>query len=356
MSELLAAGKLEVRYHGRRVLDVEELTLCEGELLAVLGPNGAGKTTLMRVLSMLEKPQSGWVRYRDWTGAEAERALRRDAAVVFQRSHLWAGSVGYNVGLGLRLRRAGNNEMAERVHTACTALGIEDLIERDVANLSGGEAQRVAVARALILEPELLFLDEPTANLDAEVRAAFREDLARLTRSTVRGTLLITHDRAEAFYLADRVAVLKEGRLIQVGTPSDLYENPADPYIAEVTGAEFTLSGRVVGREDGLLLVDSGGVQLLSLGAAPDGADVRLAYRPEDLVLADEPRESSARNRFEASVTEVRPVGGLVRVRLDGPPGVVAVITRSSAEALGVRPGSRVTVHVKATALHAFQL
>jgi len=320
--ELLTAGELDIRYGGRRVLDVERLTLREGELLAVLGPNGAGKSTLMRVMAMLEKPDSGWVRFRDWTGAAAERELRRSAAVVFQRSHLWAGSVGYNVGLGLRLRRAGRDETRARVHDACTALGIENLIERDVSGLSGGEAQRVALARALVLEPDLLFLDEPTANLDAEVRAALREDLARLTRSTARGTLLITHDRAEAFYLADRVAVLKKGRLIQVGTPSDLYENPADPYIAEATGAELTLSGRVVGREEDLLVVDSGGVHLLTLGSAPDGAPVRLAYRPEDLVLADEPRESSARNRFEATVTEVRPVGGLFRVRLDGPPEV----------------------------------
>lgn len=351
---ILAAGALDVRYQGRQVLDVEQLTLQEGELLAVLGPNGAGKSTLMRVMAMLEAPSSGWVRYRNRTGAEAERALRRNAAVVFQRSHLWAGSVAFNVGLGLRLRRAGRDETAARVRGACTAFGIEELLERDVSELSGGEAQRVALARALVLEPELLFLDEPTANLDAEVRGALREDLARLTRSTARGTLLITHDRAEAFYLADRVAVLKNGRLIQIGTPSDLYENPADPYIAEITGAELTLSGRVVGREEDLLVVESGGVRLLTLGSAPDGAGVRLAYRPEDLVLADEPRESSARNRFEAMVTEVRPLGGLVRVRLDGPPEVVAVITRSSAEGLGVKPGSRVTVHVKATALHAF--
>jgi tungstate transport system ATP-binding protein len=352
--ELLAAGELDVRYQGRRVLDVERLTLREGELLAVLGPNGSGKSTLMRVLSMLETPTAGWVRYREQTGDAAEWALRRNAAVVFQRSHLWAGSVGYNVGLGLRLRRSGREEIAARVRRACAALGVEDLIGRDVGELSGGEAQRVALARALVLEPEILFLDEPTANLDAEVRGALLEDLARLTQATARGTLLITHDRAEAFYLADRVAVLKDGRLIQTGTPSDLYENPADPYIAEVTGAELTLRGRVVGREDDLLVIESGGVRLLSLGTAPVGANVRLAYRPEDLILADAPRESSARNRFEATVTEVRPVGGLFRVRLDGPPEVIAVITRSSADGLGVTPGARLIVHVKATALRAF--
>lgn len=352
--ELLSAGELDVRYQGRQILDVPLLTLHEGELLAVLGPNGAGKSTLMRVMALLEKPAAGWVRFRDCTGVAAERELRRSAAVVFQRSHLWAASVEYNVAVGLRLRRIERNETASRVRRACSALGIESLLERDVGDLSGGEAQRVALARALVLEPEVLFLDEPTANLDAEVRASLREDLARLARSTTRGTLLITHDRAEAFYLADRVAVLKNGRMIQVGTPSDLYENPADSYIAEITGAELTLSGRVVGREENLLVVESGGVRLLTLGTAPNGANVRLAYRPEDLILADAPRESSARNRFEATVTEVRPVGGLFRVRLDGPPEVLAVITRSSAEGLGVRPGARFTVHVKATALHAF--
>ncbi len=353
-AELLAADGVWVTYGGRTVLDLQHMGVRRGELLAVLGPNGAGKSTLLRVLAMLERPAAGRIVFRGRAGRAAENALRRHAAVVFQRTHLWAGTVAYNVGLGLGLRGVAASQVVPRVRAACDALGIPHLVDRESSELSGGEVQRVALARALVLEPELLFLDEPTANLDSEVREALRTDLARVARRGRRATLLITHDRAEAFYLADRIAVLEEGRLVQIGTPAELYENPADPYVAAVTGAELALPGRVVGREGALLRVDAAGADLLALGSAEPGSEVRLAYRPEDLVLATGPRESSARNRFEATVIEMRPQGGLVRVRLEGPPEVVALITRTSADNMELRPGARVTVHVKATALHAF--
>lgn len=364
--EILVAEGLEVRYGGTPAADVERLALREGELLAVLGPNGAGKSTLLRCLAGLERPDAGAVRYRGRTGTDAERALREDSAAVLQRPHLWSGDVEYNLRLGLRLRGVRGEEADRAVGKAARALGIDGLRGRDPSGLSAGEAQRVAVARALATDPDVLFLDEPTANLDDAARRRLRRDLDRAVRSRPRTTLLVTHDRREAFYLADRVAVMKEGRLLQVGTPAELYANPADDFIARATGAEHGLPGRVAGREGPLLSVEADGGELLAVGeAAPDagpGDRVRLAYRPEDVALSEpdgkggerRARRDSVRNARAATVRELREVAGLVRVRLEGPPELVAVVTRASADRLELAPGKRVVARIKASALHAF--
>ncbi|MFQ5888565.1 MAG: ABC transporter ATP-binding protein [Gemmatimonadota bacterium] len=356
-NEVIVGEGIEVRYGDRPVLAIERIGLREGEILAVLGPNGAGKSTLLRVLAMLESPASGSVRYRGEAGAGAEAALRRSSAAVFQRPHVWAGSVGWNVELGLRLGRTRAAERRMCAEEAARQLGIEHLLDADARSLSGGEMQRVAIARALALDPDVLFLDEPTANLDAEVRLLLREDLERAARSRGRATLLATHDRNEAFYLADRVTVLREGRVVQVGTPAELFEDPRDPFIAETTGAELSLRGTVAGEEGGLLQVDVDGVLIRAIGNATRGAAVKLAYRPEDLLLSKQPaRLSSARNRFAAVVADVREAGGLLRVRMDGPPEVIAVVTRAAGRELGLAPGTRVFISIKATAVHAFPL
>lgn len=357
--EILSAEALRVEYGQQTVLDLKHLSLGEGEMLAVLGPNGAGKTTLLRALAMLVKPTAGQVRFRGLKGKSAEKALRRRSAAVFQNPHMWGDTVAYNVGLGLRVRGMGAHDVKENVDRMCELLGLRGLEKRTVDTLSGGQAQRVALARALVLKPEVLFLDEPTANLDLPSRLALREDLERIARQRAGAVLLITHDRNEAFALADRVAVLVDGKIVQIGTPTELYENPADSYIAQVTGAELTLRGRVERIEDDTLLVDIGGVKLRTVGQAGEGTPVKVAYRPEDLVLApaDEPvGRLSTRNFFFATVTEVRQIGGLFRLRLTGPGQVdlAVVVTRSAFEELNLGEDVRVSVRIKTTALHAF--
>lgn len=354
---LIEGRGLTRRYGERAVLEVDEIALHAGELLAVLGPNGAGKSTLLRILSMLEPPASGEVTFRGLRGTSAEAALRRASSVVFQRSYLWRDSVAYNVGLGLRLRHVPRIEVERRVTRVCEALGIAGLLPVSVETLSEGETRRVAVARSLVLEPEILFLDEPTAGLDAESRLGFRADLERIARRRTSAILLITHDRNEAFRLADRVAVLRDGRIVQIGTPTELYQSPADPYVARMTGAELTIRGRVVEMDGRLLTVDSHGIRLSAVGDAEPGSAVRIAYRPEDLVLApagDPGGGSSVRNRLYSTIRERCDMDGLTRLRLDGPPELVALVTRSAAEELGLGEGVRVSVRVKATALHAY--
>lgn len=356
-AEKIVVGRdLRVRAGGRLLLDVHEVEVRGGEVLAILGPNGAGKSTLLRVLAMLQQPDSGSVAFRGASGRDADRLLRRHGAVVFQRPHLWAGTVRENIEIGLRLRRQPAESARQMALEAAAQLGIEDLLERDARSLSGGEAQRVAIARAMALQPDVLFLDEPASNLDAMARTALMEDLDHVARDGQHATVLATHDRADAFSLADRVIVLRDGRVVQSGKPEDLFENPADPFIAAVTGAELSFRAFVASSLDGLLTLRIGDSELAATGTANEGDQVRVVYRPEDLFLSKAEISASPRNRFQAEVTEIRSSGSLLRVRLKGTGHWVAVITRAAGDELSLKVGSRIWVQVKATALHAFAM
>ncbi len=331
--ELLTGTGLRVRVGDGLLLDVPYIGLRSGELFAVLGPNGAGKSTLMRVMAMLQKPDSGSVSLGSATGAEAADRLRRTSAFVFQRPHLWAGTVRENIELGLRLRRASPERRRALAEEAAAQLGVAHLLARSSRTLSGGEAQRTAVARAL---------------------AALLEDLDRVARAGSMTIVMATHERSEAFMLADQVAVLRDGRVVQSGPPAELFENPIDSFIAAVTGAELSFLATVREELDGVLRVESHGFEFTVVGRAPLGARVRVAYRPEDLFLALSELRASPRNRFRARVLQVQDAGSLLRVRLEGAGTWVAVITRGAWEELALDIGSEVWVHAKATALQAF--
>ncbi|MFQ5530822.1 MAG: ABC transporter ATP-binding protein, partial [Gemmatimonadota bacterium] len=289
------------------------------------------------------------------TGAAAFDALRLRTAFVFQSPYAWTGTVRRNLELGLRFRRVDPGDIRHRVDAIVEQLGLAPVVDRDAGTLSGGEAQRVALARALVLDPEILFLDEPSSNLDAEAHAALREDLDRVARARARAIVLATHDRPDAFYLADRIAVLREGRVVQTGTPNELFENPIDPFIAGITGAELSMRGTVISSNRELLSVDVGGARVVAVGRAEPGDAVKIAYRPEDLFLSSQvPAGGSARNRFHSRVLEIRSLGALVRLRLAGPAELVAVVTRAAAAELEISQDAEIWVQVKATALHAF--
>lgn len=346
---------------GRTVVDVDALRVPAGSVVALLGPNGAGKSTLLRILLLLERPDAGVVRFRGRPVAPGDAEFRGAVAATMQRASLFAGSVLSNAAYGLRARGVARPQAEQRARTLLAELELEERAHDDVRTLSGGEAQRVAVARALAVRPWLLALDEPTAGFDVVVRRRFREHLEGLIREHAGACLLVTHDPAEAFLLADRVNVLEAGRIVQVGAPDELVLEPATPFVATFTGAELLLDGTVLGRDDATVEVRAtGGARLVAV-AAPDarlgpGARVHMAYRPEDVLLAetDADDQTSARNRLRLRVQSCTPTGGLLRVRLGGNVGLVALVTRPAAERLGLTAGREVTALVKATALRAF--
>jgi molybdopterin-binding protein len=360
---ILMAEGLVRAYGDRRVVDVDRLDLATGEVLAVLGPNGAGKSTLFRLLLLLERPDAGRILLDGRPASPRDVWARRRMAGVLQRPHLFSGTVRDNVEYGLRAMGIAPASWGARIDRTVAELGLGDLAGADVRMLSGGEAQRVALARALVLEPDVLLLDEPAANLDVTVRRRFREELGRLMRERAGSVILITHDAADAFDLADRVAVMEDGRIVQVGTPEDLTAEPATPFIATFTGAELVLDGSVEEVTGGTLVVRAGNALLVA--RCPDagvavGERVHVRYRPEDVTLAPnlEPvgaPQTSARNRLRVTVRSATPVGGLVRIRLDGPASLAALVTRESANRLGLRPGVTVLALLKTSALSVYR-
>jgi molybdopterin-binding protein len=364
VTALLEATGLVRRYGGRAAVDDVTLQVMPGEVLAIAGPNGAGKSTLFRLLLLLERPDSGEIRLGGEPARARSAAARQRLTGVFQRAVLFTGTVHENIEYGLRTRRLSRAERVRRVADALDWFDLGPLARTSVHALSGGEAQRVALARALVTEPDVLLMDEPTAGLDVSMRRRFRRDLEQVGRRHAGSMVFITHDVEDALGVADRIAVMEAGRVVQVDTPAQVVLRPATPFVAELTGAELLLRGTVEEVRDGLP-----GIRLASdilLWATPMprtglpmGSGVVVAYRPEDIVLgADDDRPSSAINRLPAQVAAVVPGGAVVRVllRLGGDPDLLltALLTRRSAAALSLSPGADVTAWIKATALHAW--
>ncbi|HEX2501504.1 MAG TPA: ABC transporter ATP-binding protein [Methylomirabilota bacterium] len=355
-ASVIAVEDIQVRYGEQTVLDVLALEVLPAEVLAVIGPNGAGKSTLLRVLALLTRPDRGTVRLHGTVPrTEVERlAWRRRMACVFQEPLLCRGSVLYNTRLACRLRGIARPEAERRAHEWLGRLGIGALADRPVDRLSGGEAQRTSLARAFAAMPEVLFLDEPFAALDAPTREALLDDLGRLLAATRTTTVLVTHDRAEALRLGDRVAVVIEGRLAELGPPEQVFGMPGSEAVARFVGVENLLPGRVAAHADGLVEVEVGPVRVTAAGEARPGESVLVGLRPEDLTLAaPEVRgPTSAQNRLSGRIVRVTPLGPLWRVGVECGVPLTALVTRPALTTLALAPGAPVDVTFKATAVH----
>ena len=225
---------LVIQRGGREILRIDRLTIRRGEILVLVGPNGAGKSTLMTTLALIERPAAGTIELDgapvDWRNGAL--AARRRLAIVFQEPLLFDTTVTENVATGLKLRGVSRREQAPRVRHWLERFGIGQLAGRQARTLSGGEAQRVSLARALVLEPELLLLDEPFAALDGPTREALADDLLPLLRETATTTVMVTHDRGEAQELGDRLGVILDGQLAQLDTPERVLAAPASDAVA----------------------------------------------------------------------------------------------------------------------------
>ena len=351
MIPVLEIRDLRVNRGGREVVRADALTIAEAGTLAILGPNGAGKTTLLLALAAL-LPAGGTLRFRGEPVTDALR-YRRRVAVVFQRPLLLDRSVRENAELGLALLGAGARERAERGQAALERLGIAHLADRRATRLSGGEAQRVSIARAIAVAPEILFLDEPFAALDAPARESLVADLARVLRAERTAAVLVTHDRDEALSLCERIAIVLDGHIRQEGPADEVFASPADGEVAAFVGVENVLEARVedAGPEVTTLRV---GAQVVEVTAERPPGDDRalLCIRPDDVVLAREPAASSARNAYAARIVRLEPTGRRMRVVLDCGFPLIAHVTTRSARELALAEGDRVTASFKATLPH----
>ncbi len=265
-----------------------DLTLADGELLVIVGASGCGKSTLLRLVAGLERPSAGRV-LLDGRDITALDPAARDAAMVFQNYALYPHmSVFDNMAYGLRIRGLARADIARRVNEAAALLGIEALLARKPRQLSGGQRQRVAMGRAIVREPKLFLFDEPLSNLDAKLRVQMRAEIRRLQRRLGVTSLYVTHDQTEAMTLGDRLLVLHQGRPAQLATPMEVFERPADTYVASFIGApamnflpgELTQGGTAVRLQAGPVIPLAGGAS-----AGPDGHAVTVGIRPEHVTL-----------------------------------------------------------------------
>jgi tungstate transport system ATP-binding protein len=338
-------------------LDVPSCEVQEGQTLAVIGPNGAGKSTLLRLLGFLEGPTEGRVLFRGQPVQSYGNllAVRRRMASVFQEPLLTDGTVEANVALGLRLRRIDSVEVNRRVQEGMATLGIGHLATRRTRTLSGGEAQRVSLARALVLDPEVFLLDEPFAALDPPTREGLLVDLKAILDKRRITTIFVTHDRNEALALSNQVAVMIGGQVLQVDMPERVFTEPINEEVARFVGIETILRGHVQSVSQGLATVEIPGWALEVATPLTPGERVLVCLRPEEITLF--PRgailtTSSARNQLYGRVIRHLPAGSTYRVTIDCGVLIVAAVTRQSWEQLGLHDGAEVVAAFKATAPH----
>ena len=256
---LIEVRDLVVTRAGRRILEVDELSIRRGETLAIVGPNGAGKSTLLLALAGLLRPDRGSIAVEGVPVVPArDLAYRRRIGLVFPAPLLLSTSVFGNVAAGLRFRGVGSEETRERVEHWLERLAIAHLRDRPASQLSSGEAQRTSLARALVLDPQMLLLDEPFVALDSATRAQLLDDFERLRAEAPATRVLVTHHLHEAVRLGDRLAILLDGRIRQCDTPERVMASPVDADVAALVQTESRVRGHVVASEDGLVVVDTG--------------------------------------------------------------------------------------------------
>ncbi len=325
------------------------LTVEPGELVAVLGPNGAGKSTLLRCVAGLLPIDRGHIRLDGETldDPAADRFVppeHRPIGVVFQDYVLFDHlSVAENVAFGLRARGVPRGTARGRATEWLDRVGLAGYAGERPAALSGGQAQRVALVRALATDPRVLLLDEPLAALDAGARRDVRRDLRRHLTSFPGVRLLVTHDPLDAYALADRVVVLEDGAVTQAGSLADVTARPRTPYVAHLVGLNL-ISGHFAGHT----LATAGGGTITTADTIDDGPAL-VAVRPQAITLHRARPEGSARNVWELTVADVDELHDRVRVRLDGAVALVAEVTPAAVADLDVRPGRRLWASVKAT-------
>jgi putative spermidine/putrescine transport system ATP-binding protein len=321
--------RLHKRFGDVVALKALELSVASGEFVSLLGPSGCGKTTALRIVAGFENADGGQV-IVDGNDMSSVPASKRDMGMVFQAYSLFPNMTArQNVEFGLRIRRHGRRARAERATALLDLVGLGHVVDRYPHQMSGGQQQRVALARALAIEPRVLLLDEPLSALDAKVRLQLREEIRRIQRDLGITALYVTHDQEEALSVSDRVVVLSNGQIEQVGTPAEIYEEPGTVFVAEFIGTMNRIQAQVTGRDT----VEAAGVPLPTHAAAShsSGQPVLLLLRPESIEL--QLRLNGSSPGIPGTITGHTFLGSLTRVQVGTAVGSM-VVDVSSAEAL----------------------
>lgn len=352
---MIKIENLNLEFPQRFRLCIDKLWVEMGGTLAILGPNGAGKSTLLNILALFQKPDSGLIEFsgEDILTLRNKLRFRRKVSFVFPQTYLLNGTVYENVALPLRLRGIRNTK---KVYETLELFKIARLKDYQVNTLSQGQTHRVSLARALVTEPELLLLDEPFLSLDQRYKESLNGELRNLLKQNRATALLVTQDHFEALSLADKLAIMKDGRILQQGDPQDIFVRPASKEVADFVGVETLLEGEIIKKEDGLCFIKVQDRFLEAVSEYNRGDMVFVCIRPEDVIISStidwQAGLSSARNHFKAKIISVEAWGLRYKIILDCGFHLVASVTRQSIESLDLRIGKEVALFFKATAIH----
>ncbi|HEY9162484.1 MAG TPA: ABC transporter ATP-binding protein [Desulfomonilia bacterium] len=357
-SPLLSIESFKVSRGGVEVVNVNRLDIEKGSHLTLIGPNGAGKSSLLLAAAGLLKPSSGTIRFRGERVSRNKDMLdyRRSTACIFQEALLFDTSVYANISSGLRFRKASRKDINEMVNLQAERFGIAHLLKRSARTLSGGEAQRVSLARAFAVMPDIIFMDEPFSALDKPTRDTLIDDFGKVLKETGTTAVMVTHDQDEALRLSTEIAVMDKGIIVQRGAPVDVMNHPENEFIASFMGMESLIEGIVKSSENNMIVGETANKQLAAIGRAEPGERVLLGIRPENITVStSRDLQTSARNVFAGTITRIVPKSFYLKVDIDCGFSLTAYVTENSAAELMLKEGSKVTASFKATGVHVIK-
>ncbi|RLI44881.1 ABC transporter ATP-binding protein, partial [Candidatus Bathyarchaeota archaeon] len=316
MKPLIELKDVTKSYGDITALDHVSLRVGQGEIFTIAGPNGSGKTTMLRIMASIDTPTKGEVYFNGVKVTDNNRSqIRTKCTMVFQKTTLFNTTVYKNIAYGLKLRRFTKNEIDERVKDALDLVKLNGYEKRLAKNLSGGEQQRVSLARALALNTKLLLLDEPTANLDPKSASIIEETISRVNREFNTTIVMATHNLFQAENITKRAALLLEGKIVQVGTAQEIFRAPSK-HLASFARLENVFSGTSRILKEGTSLIDVGNGLEIEAALRKSG-NVTVFVRPEDIIISKKPISSSARNVFKGKIVEISDLESVVKLKVD---------------------------------------
>ncbi|MGZ7136352.1 MAG: ATP-binding cassette domain-containing protein [Methanobacterium sp.] len=341
-------------YGELQVLQDINLKIKRGTSTALVGPTGSGKTVLLRLINMLEKPSSGTVYFEGINTNKSSKVrlkIRRQIGTVFQKPLAFKSNVYNNVAFGLKIRGKTKN-MDKKIKETLETIGLKGYEKRNALKLSGGETQRLALARAMITDPKLLLLDEPTANLDPISTGKMEELIEKINKESETTIIMTTHNLSQGQKLADRMVMLNNGHILQSGTPDEIFRKPKDKFVADFIGIENVMNGEVIGSENDLVSIKIDSITIFAI--TEKRGNVNLSIRPDEITISKDKIKTSARNNIQGEVQEIIDTGSLIMLIINSGELFTVFITRESLSDLGITIGTLVWMYFKASAVHVF--
>jgi molybdopterin-binding protein len=352
---LLEIENIFKEYEGKNILENINLRIKRGTTLGIIGPTGCGKTTLLRIVDLIEKPSSGKIYFDGIDVSKSNREelnYRRKIGMVFQKPVVFKGTVLENIQYGLNIRGLNAESTQYKINEILESLGLEGYEDRKASSLSGGETQRIALARALIIEPEILMLDEPTANLDPLSTEKIEEMIEEIRKKNETTIIMSTHNLIQGQRLCDEIAIIYH-RIHQIGKPEDIFRRPKNSFVADFVGMKNVIKGQAKKFNDNLTLINIGSINVFASKSIE--GNVYMSIRPEDITISKLKVESSALNDLKGIVKGIVDDGTLIKLKVDVGEIFTVYLTRKSFFDLEISIGSNLWLQFKAAAVNVFK-